>query len=416
MLRDLGYDDSVGDLLAEEAHFLPGHHQVTLIINGQQKGSKDLTFDRQGKACWSSALLEELGITPRAFTSAAESDCLIPAPENNITVIEHPDRNSLELKVPPDGLQDRLHYASGGKALILNYDANVYRYQRQSANSATNQTLTSEAGINFNDWIVRSGQSFSTWGGKKDFSRLYTYTQKTFTNLSSVLQAGEISTNDPVFGGINLTGAQLFPEMALQGGSNHATIDTVIPLAATVEVWQRDILLKSFRLPAGAVTLEDIPVLNRQDDFILKIRDDAGGEQQQIIPYVQARTARVFSSTGLSLAAGQLRLSSEKFPLATASAGVYQNTRLSLVSGGLVSQDYQSAAWRADIRLTETLLSTLTQTLSLAKDSQEQSGHVKGIKNQASLAYPVTGHLSANAVASFYSKNFLEPGSAMTYR
>ena len=415
MLRELGYDDATAELFAQAPHFLAGEHQVNIIVNGMQKGSHTVIFGQQGTPCWQPELLTVLGIDPSGFV-ASKNQCLIADNANNIKVTEYLDRNSLEFAVPPAWLREEKHYASGGKALVLNYDASVYHAQYRSGRNSSNQSITSEAGINFNEWIVRSGQSYYSRAGESDFSRLYTYTQKTVETLSSVIQLGEITTNDPVFGGINLTGAQFFPEQALQTSSNLVAIDTPISLPGTVDVYQRNVLLKSFRVTGGMSTLEDIPTLNRQDDFILRIHNDNGGEETQTIPWVQSRSTMDMGETGFSMAMGKLRLSENNFSLLTLSGSVFQNRKFSVVTGGLVSEDYQAIAARSSFKLTEALLTTLSQTISLSNIRNENAPQARGIKNQATLNYALSQSLSVSASADFRSSDYLEPGSAWSSR
>lgn len=412
MLKTLGYDSSAASLLEAGAHFLPGDHPTNIIVNGKSKGVHVITFDQSGAPCWSEALLHTLGINPDSFNESSPG-CLKPAADSEIRVTEQVERSSLELQIPANSLLNDVQYATGGKALIVNYDGRRYEYQTRSGGSHSSQTLTSEVGANINHWIFRSGQSYASLDNQSNFTRLYTYGQRSIPGWASVLQIGEITSNDPLFSGITLTGAQIVPEHALQnGGSNRVSLDILMSQAGTAEVWQGNILLKTFQVSAGINKLEGIPALNQQDDFVVMSHDNTGSRQQQVIPFIQARPDMALMETGTSLAAGQLRLTQDEYPLLLGSTGIYQNNRMAVVAGGLVSENYQAASWRASMRLTERLLATVSQTASLAHDTAGEDSKKQGLSHQVSLSYPVTQQLSLTSSANFRSRDYMDTGSS----
>lgn len=273
MLTQLGYDSSAADLLGTGAHFLPGEHPTNIIINQQNRGIQTITFDQAGSPCWTASLLNQLSIDPRRFDSSNPA-CLKPLPDSDILIEEQVERSSLALQVSPEALLNRINYATGGKALMVNYDARRYQYQPRNGNDHHSQTLTSEVGANFEQWIFRSGQSYSSYDSQSNFTRLYSYAQRSVPGWKSVVQMGEITSGDPLFSGINLTGAQITPERASQnGGLNQVTLDVLIAQAGTAEVWQGGILLKTFQVNVGMNTLTGIPALNQRDDFLIVSHD-----------------------------------------------------------------------------------------------------------------------------------------------
>lgn len=413
MLNALGYDADAADLLEAGAHFLPGDHPTHIIVNGHNKGLHVVTFDESGAPCWSETVLRTLGIDPQGFEDSHTAGCLRPAAGSDIRINEQVERGSIDMLIPPDGLLSDAQYVSGGKALVVNYDARRYQYQTRSGASHISETLTSEVGINIHDWIFRSGQSYTSQDNRSSFNRLYSYGQRSVPGWASVVQIGEITSNDPLFSGIALTGAQLVPERALQnGGANRVSIDTLMSQAGTVEVWQGDILLKTFQTGAGAVTLDGIPAVNQQDDFLIVTHDESGNRQQRVIPYIQARPQTSLLETGPSVAVGRLRLAQDEYPLLMASTGIWQGPSLAVVAGGLVSEEYQAASWRASMRLTTQLLATVSQTWSVARATADGRGQTVGRSDQLSLSYPLTNHLSLTASANFRSRDYVDTGSS----
>lgn len=416
MLKSLGYDTSAAELLEAGAHFLPGDHPVSIIVNGQSKGAHVITFDQSGSPCWSAELLRTLGIDAAGFDKIPPA-CLKPTASSEIRIIEQVGQNSLELQVPADSLLNDIQYATGGKALVVNYDGRRYEYLTRSGANHSSQTLTTEIGANINQWIFRSGQSYTSLDNRNTFTRLYSYGQRSVPGWASVLQIGEITSNDPLFSGITLTGAQMVPEHALQnGGANRVALDVLMPQAGTAEVWQGNVLLKTFQVSTGMNKLDGIPALNQQDDFVVISHDETGNRQQRIIPYIQARSDIALMETGTSLALGQLRLTQEEYPVLLGSTGVYQSSQLGLVAGGLVSEAYQAASWGGSIRFTERLLATVSQTYSLAHNTTDTEGNntgkKQGLSHQFGLNYPVNRYLSLTSSANFRSRNYMDTGGA----
>lgn len=412
MLKELGYDASASDLLSAGAHFLPGDHPTNIIINTQNKGIRVITFDRAGSPCWTELLLNQLGIDANRFDNS-DPACLKPIADSGIRIHQQVERSSLELDVSADALLKKVQYATGGKALIVNYDGRRYQYQPRSGRDYHSETLTTEVGANIEQWILRSGQSYSSFDSQSNFTRLYSYAQRSVPGWSSVVQIGEITSADPLFSGIALTGAQMTPENASQnGGLNQVMLDVLVAQAGTVEVWQGNVLLKTFPVDAGMNTLTGIPAINQQDAFLIVSHDAAGGRQQQSIPYIQSRPVITLMETGTSLAAGRLRLTQDSYPLVMGSTGVFHNNRMAISVGALASEDYQAGAWRASIRLTDHLLATLSQTYSLAHKASQESGNKQGLYQQAGLSLPVTQRLSLSVSANYRSRDYVDTNSS----
>ncbi|SFO32236.1 Outer membrane usher protein FimD/PapC [Candidatus Pantoea varia] len=417
MLKALGYDASASDLLKEGAHFLPGDQPLSIVVNGQSKGVHIIRVDSSAALCWSAPLLQTLGINPESFEKNDSSDCLKPLTDSQIQIEQQVDRSSLVLMVPVTRLLSETQYSAGGKALIINYDGRRYQYQTRTGENHNSQTLTSEVGANFNNWIFRSGQSYSSLDNRSQFTRLYSYGQRSIPGWASVVQIGEITSDDSLFSGINLLGAQIVPERDLQkGGGNRVSLNVLMSQAGTAEVWQNNVLLKTFTVTAGMNQLDEIPALNQQDDFIVKIHDQTGQVQQQSIPYIQAQSDSALVQTGSSLAVGRLRLTQQEFPLLLGSGSVYQNHRLAVMAGGLVSENYQAASWRTTLRLTERLMTSFSQTASLSQDTADSTGKKQGLSHQLSVNTLLTPTLSLTTSANFRSRDYMDAGSSWSSR
>lgn len=413
MLKALGYDASAAELLDAGTHFLPGKQPVNIVVNGQSKGVHILTFDQASNPCWPADLPEKLGIIPDRFRQAEDARCLQLPSDSPILLEQRVDRSSLLLKVPAGDLSAHPRFSSGGNALVVNYDGRRYQYQTRAGQNHHSQTLTSEIGGNINNWVLRSGQSYTSQNEHHQLTRLYSYAQRSLPGWASVVQIGEITAGDTLFSGINLLGAQLMPERSAENsGNSGVSLNLLFSQAGTAEVWQAGILLKTYQVTAGMNTLADIPAINQSDDFEIISHDQSGHRQQQTIPYIQAQTTVSLANAGLSLAAGRLRLTDESFPVFVGSAGLYQNGFMAVTAGGLMSEHYQAASWRTTLRLTERLIASLTQTASQMQDSAGERGNMQGLNHQISISAGVTPRLSLTSSASFRSRDFRDPGSS----
>lgn len=414
MLTELGYNASAADLLSASAHFLPGEHPVSIIINRQNRGIHAITFDQAGSPCWTTTLLNQLGIDPRRFNSNKPA-CLKLRADSDIRIEEQVERSSLRLQVSPEALLNQLQYANGGKALMVNYDARRYQYQPRNGEDHHSQTLTSEIGANFEQWIFRSGQSYSSFNSRSHFTRLYSYAQYAVPGRAAVVQVGDITSGTPLFSGITLTGAQLAPDSAIQnGGLNHVSLDVLFAQAGTAEVWQDNVLLKTFQVNAGMNALTGIPALNQHDDFLIINHDVGGGRQQQSLPFIQARPVVTLMETGTALAAGRLRLTHNAFPLIMGSTDVFHNPVMALAVGALASKNYQAGVWKASIRLADRLLATLSQTFSLARNASQDGNKKQGVYQQTGFSMPVIPRLSLTFSANFRSRDYVDTNSSWT--
>jgi len=394
MLSALGYDAAIADLLEAGAHFLPGQHPVSIVINGKSGGIHPVMFDDSGSPCWNATLLRRLEIDPGRFTSV-KPGCLQPVKESGIRLVEQVERSMLLLHIPADALLRESQYATGGSALMANYDFRRYDVQTQSGKYHYSQTLTSELGANISQWILRSGQNYTAFNGESRLKSLYRYAQRSFPGRAAVMQAGEIITGDPLFSGMTLTGIQMLPEHA---AGNLVSLTVALPQSGSAEVWQGNILLKTYQVSAGINRLGALPALNQQDDFTVVTVDRSGNRQRQTIPRIQVQPENALMESGPAFAAGRLRLNRNHAPLMLASTGLLQTPQIALTIGGLASERYQAAAWRARLRLAGKLSASLSQTFSQVNR--------RGVTHQAALNYPLDKQLSLTTSVNFRSRRY----------
>ncbi|HDS9358572.1 TPA: fimbria/pilus outer membrane usher protein [Enterobacter chengduensis] len=412
MLKTLGIDARTAALLEKGANFPPGRHPINIVINEQRKGIQVIEFNQQGDPCWTATIIEALGIDLDRFDSSNPA-CLKPLLESDILIEKKVELSSLKLNVSPEALKNNVQYATGGKAIVTNYDFRHYQYQPRGGHGLDSQTLTTELGANVEQWVFRSGQTYSRFNEQSTFTRLYGYAQRSIPGWSSVLQMGEITSADPLFSGIMLTGAQLaFEALSDNASLNQVNLVFFCDGAGSVEVWQGNVLLKTFTVNTGMNTLSSIPSLNQRDDFIIINHQSNGSRSQQTIPYIQATPATVFAKSGTSLAVGRLRLAENSYPLILGSTGILNNSRLMITLGGLASERYRAAAWKTHVRISDAVLATLSHTYSFAPKGEQMRSSKAGVFQQLGLNAPLTRRLSMSATANFRSRDYLDASNA----
>ncbi|MGL4859179.1 MAG: FimD/PapC N-terminal domain-containing protein, partial [Enterobacteriaceae bacterium] len=188
-LLQRGIDPRIAAQLGAKPQFAPGDNQIILFINGVRKGSGVARFNSQGQICFNQSFADWAGlnIPSRAATESATTDSE-PCP-----LIEHYYPQAVVTMVPQEGKVDLLmptealrraqqqigDYQTGGWAGLLNYDILTMQSHYSQGNSRYLQAST-ELGANFNDWMLRSRQSFSVVDGQRNSQYLYTWLQKTW--------------------------------------------------------------------------------------------------------------------------------------------------------------------------------------------------------------------------------------------
>lgn len=409
ILKSIGYTESSVEYLSKKGNFPSGINKIEIITNNINKGIYSVNVNEQGKICWTTNILKSLNIDENALKRDKEGcDKLSP----DIKVTKKVLDNNILMLVPITMMSSKNNYVTGGKAIIFNYDASAREYNSRGGNSS-NKSLTSEIGANYKNWIFRSNQSYYSYGGTSNLTRLNNYIQRSFTSSKISLRLGQFTTGGDAFSGINITGVEISPESGLTGNSTTVNLKIYAPTAAQVDIYQRKALLKTVYVEAGTTTVEDIPILNQSDDFILSFIATSGETSRQVIPFIQADSIAILpEERGVNVYAGRLRMAKQDLPLAALSGNIYRNTFASFFAGGLASNQYQSIMVGGNFRFTEKSLlrTSTTSTQSLYTDNSQEKK--RGIRNDISLNYKATSKISVSTAANFRSKSYMDFGSA----
>lgn len=214
-----GIDPKVSDYFRSAARFREGVHVVGLRVNGNPLGLVDARFDHEGRLCFTPGLLEKAGLVkPRdilhegATPDAACHDFLAAFPTTMLRL--RPGTEEVTLVVPTQSLRapqwEAGPFSTGGAAALFNYDVLGLDSHSRSGPSRFISAYT-EAGFNLDDWVVRSRQFYVSDNGKTRTEHLYAFAQRDIAALQSTFQVGQISSHNPLFGGVQLSGLQFYP-------------------------------------------------------------------------------------------------------------------------------------------------------------------------------------------------------------
>lgn len=417
MLKGRGIDAKVAEYFAHAPRFREGKHGVTLFVNGARKGSANAVFNDQGELVFDKNLLDkaELVVPGKAFTRSVDkkSDSAIydfVAAYPNTVIELRPGKEEVQLIVPTDALrapeQATGNFNSGGTAAILNY--NLLGMNSEFANGTSEfRSVDTVAGFNAGDWIVRSRQTYTSQDDKNKVEHLYAYGQKTFTEIKSIVQGGQINIANSIFSGDAITGVQIVPEAGLRrtAGGGGAVVEGIASSTARVEVRQNNALIHTSVVPAGPFTLTDVQLLSGNSDLDVTVIEADGSRQTFTIPAASLGGGTLGATPGYSFAAGQYRPYGDddsKTPMVMTGTGTWQWSRETNVTSGLMgATGYQAAGLAVDHSLTPVTSVSLRQLVSNATEEG-----VKGTQVSASLSTMATDRLSLSASASQQTQGY----------
>jgi outer membrane usher protein FimD/PapC len=348
-LKARGLPESLADYFRDEPRFLPGQHQVDVVVNGQPMGAMTVEIQDSGALCLTQALIQQLRINQPSEAGSNPDSCLDPGltfPEAKI--FYRPNQDKVELVLAPERIRnakvDQLDtLATQAPAFLLNYAVQASNSQGQQQNSRSYSADT-ELGVNWQRWLLRSRQSFSSSStGSADWRSLGSYAQTSVDSISSSLQLGEISAANSLFSIPVLLGAQLFTNQGLAGlQSEGYTLRGISKTYATVEVRQMGSLVHSAMVPPGPFTLNNIMLLNGRGDLSITIKESDGETRdyvEAISPLYQHANTQ---SSSYSAAAGIIRKDGLYTNVVTLGYTLPLGSNNILQSGALLATQYQS--------------------------------------------------------------------------
>lgn len=345
-LKENGLDPAIADYYAVAPRFMPGYHNVTVLINGKKRGIMPVKFNDEGLPCIDSEFLDAAGL----YKKLKRGTCpFIHQYWKNATVVTSPDVEEISLVVPPEAINPesgrQVADVRGGRAAMLNYSVFGTHYDFDDDKSDRFQS-SFEFGFNAGDWIVRSSQFISDGSGMAFGSEsLYTYAQRTFTDYGVMVQGGQINIANSRFSIPGIYGVQMMPDNALLPGySSGIEVSGIARNAqARVDIRQGGQLIFSTLVPAGPFTLSDVPVANLNTDLNVTVTETDGSESHFTVAASTFRSNHVGRAPGFSLAVGRAEDMETNFTqpwIVAASNGWSINNRMNFLAGMVMADNH----------------------------------------------------------------------------
>ncbi|WP_460132995.1 fimbria/pilus outer membrane usher protein [Pseudomonas sp. S1_E04] len=411
-----GIDPKVSDYFHTAARFREGVQVVGLRVNGSPLGLVDARFDQQGQLCFTPGLLERAGLVKpdgivREGVTAEQAchDFLGAFPTTMVRL--RPGIDEVALVVPTQSLREPQweagHFSRGGAAALFNYDVQGFDSHSRGEPNRFVSAYT-EAGFNLGDWIVRSRQFYVSDNGQARTEHLYAYAQRDIAALQSTFQVGQLSSNNPLFGGIQLSGVQFSPDgqSRVPAGSNNAVVEGLAQSQSRIEVRQSGVLIHSTLVPEGPFRLTGLPLLNGTSDLEVSVIDVRGATRSFVVPaasFAGAAPAR----PGYYFSLGKVRESAFEevpSPVVAMGSGTWGLGRDSSAGFGLLNTDeYWSAGG--------TLSSVFFQRVSIGARhnvSRDSRNAVSGSRSSVSVSSPVYANMDLNLSATTQTRGYRE--------
>lgn len=409
-------DPKVSDYFRNAARFREGVQVVGLRVNGNPLGLVDARFDQAGRLCFTPGLLEKAGlVTPGAIMREGAApgqvchDFLGAFPTTIVTL--RPGMDEVALVVPTKSLRERQwdggHFSKGGTAALFNYE--VLGFDSRSRNGPSRfVSAYTEAGFNLDDWIVRSRQFYVSDNGKARTEHLYALAQRDIAALQSTFQVGQLSSNNPLFGGVQLSGLQFSPDgqSRTAAGSNNAVVEGLAQSPSRIEVRQSGVLIHNTLVPEGPFRLTGLPLLNGSSDLDVSVINVRGARRSFVVPAASFAGAAQTAS-GYYFSVGKLRRNAGEegpTPVVAMGSSTWGFGRDSSVGLGLLSTDEFGAAGG-------TLSSVFFQRVSVSTRqnlSRDSKNALSGSRSSVSVSSPVAATVDVNLSATTQTRGYRE--------
>lgn len=403
IIQNRGFDPHLATQFQDGARFPEGESQVSLVLNGRQRGKVDANFDAQGELCVTESLLRQARLRV-PFIFSPDNQCVTVTslwPQGVVTA--QPDSNTLTLVLPESAISDRSDYEDwehGGLGGVLNYNAQ-YLVSQAPTNHFNFWQIPTEAGFNAGDWIVRSNQIWSRSDNDATrFRHQSAWAERTLYGIKSRLRTGRFTLTGNTLGVGRILGLQLTPETALYKNVGAAAVMGVADSSSVIEIRQSGVLLYSTTVPPGPFILNDFSLLNTHTELQLTQVGSDGNRHQYTIPSGAYLTGASTVMPGIAFGLGRWDQEGyDQHPLvSTLSRGWQILPHFGLQTDFLYSPHYRALGITADLQLGEQSISVNSELMSAA------SHH--GVINTLAVSRPLADNASISLNVSSQSNGF----------
>lgn len=412
-LKARGLSADIADFFKDEKRFMKGKNQVMLFVNDIKIGRTQISFDEIGNACMDADFFSRANIIlPAANKADLCIDLKVIYPQAVIRL--RPGKDEIALILPQSALRTGQEvnlaegFVTGGTAALFNYDL-LYMKRNSGASDNTTIQANTEAGLNINDWSLRSRQTYSSSQGKSQFSHLNAYAQKSLPDYKSIFQVGQINAANTMFDAPPLLGVQLFPEGALlrQAGSR-VVVDGIAQSEARVEVRQGGALIYSTLVPPGPFSLTGLTLNNANTNLDVTVIEGNGAQRSFVVFASSFAIGYIPQEKSFSVALGKpwrygggADDSSTSNWLATARVDLPLGSSASVATGALMSDRYYSAGVQYDVAPNRSVTMGIANLFAFVPASGET-----GMQTTLTAAAQIYGGLSIDALYAYRTDKY----------
>lgn len=411
-LEGLGFSAELANFFSTQDKFLPGEHDVTIIINANKTYRVEATFDSEGQLCADRKLLMALKLRHKNSGDNCENiESLWPG----VAVKLFPGQFRVELTLPQEAFDpemDSSDYQRGGHALLLNYNLFGQRIENNSDNLNLFQGQF-EPGINFNNWVLRNRGSYTYNQGLSHYDNQETYALRAVESLKSVVQLGEFGLVGDTYSGLPVAGAQLYSDNAQLNNSQLVVpIEGIANTNATIEIRQRGRVIYRTVVAPGPFSLSNISNFSSGVVTDVDVIEEDGSRQHFTVSNALDPNFEQQATT-YQLAVGRysdnLHDSESQSPLLVSGEMSFSPANsLRMTSAGLVSPDYQNISVQNLYSGLENAWFSAAASFTNTKDAGQ--GYQLTLQNQVAI----NGNLSASLSTVYDSANYWSPDNALS--
>ncbi len=411
-LEGLGYSADLAEFFSKQDKFLPGQHDVTLIINANKTYRTEASFNSEGQLCADRKLLMTLKLHHKDSGDSCENiETLWPG----VAVKLFPGQFRIEMTLPQEAFDPELEssdYQRGGYAVLLNY--NLFGQRIESNNDDLNLFQGQfEPGINFNNWVLRNRGSYTYNQGIGHYDNQETYALRAVESLKSVVQLGEFGLVGNTYSGLPVVGAQLYSDNAqLNNTQLTVPIEGIANTNATIEIRQRGRVIYRTVVAPGPFSLSNISNFSSGVPTDVNVIEEDGTQQNFTVSNALDPNFEQQATT-YQLAIGRYRDNldngeSDSPLLASGEWSFSPINSLRTTSAGLLSADYQNISMQNLYSGLENAWFSGVASYSNTKSAGQ--GHQLSVQNQVAI----NGNLSASLSTVYDSVNYWSPDNALS--
>jgi outer membrane usher protein FimD/PapC len=423
LLKKRGLDPALSQYFSGSTKLLPGKHEITLLINGNNKGKVSLNFGKNGQLCVDDVFFNVAGLKDEYQIESRDDKDIITSqeqicddykqilPDANINVLT--DKNEVDILISTSALNSESEIMAfqnappGETASLLNYALLSSHSESADYKNDYNQADI-EVGANSDNWLFRSHHLLGDDNGVVSNSVINSYIQHTFIGLGTTFQAGLINMNSPIFSTGNIFGFQFTPEESLK--SSEAKSTPVSGIARTnqarVEVRQAGQLIYSTLVSAGPFTLNSIPLVHSNSDLIVTVKETDNRQSTFTVSQQLFNKVNVSETEGFQIAAGfwdEDDDTESKPEVLTLSDGFLPVNWMSVTSAAMLAKQYVASGEKFSLHPFGKL--GLSETIKISDDVKNKHKGVIFV-SQADLSLPGGGGVTL--ASTHYSKGYRE--------